>query len=121
LDLPQGDIITDPERATALFRILQETLTNVARHASATQLEVRLVRERGNLLLEVRDNGKGITEEQLSGGTSLGILGMWERASLLGGEIAIRGIPGKGTTVRVRIPDAHQTAQSQASDQGSYR
>jgi signal transduction histidine kinase len=95
LDLPRGDIGTDPERATALFRILQETLTNVARHAGATQLEVRLAREHGNLLLEVRDNGKGISEEQISGGRSLGILGMWERASLLGGEIAIRGLPRK--------------------------
>jgi signal transduction histidine kinase len=121
LDLPQDDIVTDPERATALFRILQETLTNVARHASATQLEVRLAREHGNLLLEVRDNGKGISEEQISGGKSLGILGMWERASLLGGEITIRGIAGKGTAVSVRIPDAPHTAQSQASDQGSYR
>jgi signal transduction histidine kinase len=102
--LQGGDIAIDGESATALFRILQETLTNVARHSDATQLDVRLAKENGTVLLEVRDNGKGISEAQLSGGKALGILGMRERVSLLGGEITIRGIPGKGTTVSVRIP-----------------
>ncbi len=109
VSLPGVDIAADRERATALFRILQETLTNVARHANATQVDVRLTQENGNLILEVRDNGKGIREEELSGGKSLGVLGMRERASLLGGEITISGIPGKGSTVSVRIPaqDVH--------------
>jgi len=106
LDLPRDDIVIDPECATALFRILQETLTNVARHANASQVEVQLAQEDGDLLLEVRDNGKGISKEQLWGGKSLGVLGMRERASMLGGEITIIGIPGKGTTVSVRIPEA---------------
>jgi PAS domain S-box-containing protein len=109
LDLPPGDILTHPERVTALFRIFQETLTNIARHANATQVDVRLAQENGDLWLEVPDNGQGITNEQLSGGKSLGILGMRERASLLGGELTISGIPGKGTTVSARIPEVPPT------------
>ncbi len=107
LDLPQNDIVIDRERATALFRILQETLTNVARHASATHVNMRLAQEDGSLILEVRDNGKGISEERLSAGRPLGILGMRERALLLGGELAISGAPGDGTTIRVRIPGTY--------------
>jgi signal transduction histidine kinase len=109
LDLPREDIAVDPERATAIFRILQETLTNVARHADASQVEVRLAKEDGDLTLEVHDNGKGIPEDKLSNGESLGILGMRERALLLGGEIIISGAPGQGTIVRVRIPEARRT------------
>jgi signal transduction histidine kinase len=104
LDLPQEDIVIEQERATALFRILQETLTNVVRHAHATEVNVRLAKEEGRLTLNIRDNGKGIDAEQLSFSRSLGILGMRERAWLLGGELDISGAPGKGTTVRVRIP-----------------
>ena len=106
LDLPQQDIAVDRERATALFRIFQETLTNIARHANATKVDVRLARENSNLFLEVRDNGLGVTEKQLSAATSLGILGMRERALLLGGELIISGAPGRGTGVSVRIPAA---------------
>jgi PAS domain S-box-containing protein len=109
LDLPGDDIEIDQERATAMFRIFQETLTNVARHAKASEVGVRLAKENGDLTLEVHDNGTGIDEEQLSGGRSLGILGMRERAALLGGELGIIGAPEKGTTVRVRIPVAHRT------------
>lgn len=101
---PQGEIIIDRERATALFRIFQETLTNVARHAEATRLNVLLVEDDGTFLLEVRDNGRGFTNEQLLARKSLGILGMRERALLLGGELTIKGVPGKGTTVKARIP-----------------
>jgi signal transduction histidine kinase len=107
LDLPEDDIVIDRERATALFRILQETLTNVKRHANATQVNVRLAKEGGSLTLEVHDNGKGINEEELSAGRSLGILGMRERSLLLGGEFTITGGLGEGTTVRVRIPETH--------------
>jgi PAS domain S-box-containing protein len=105
--LPDVDIAMDPERATALFRIFQETLTNVARHANATQVNIRLV-QNGDLSLEVRDDGKGIPEKQLSAGQSLGILGIRERALLLGGELTISGGPGKGTIVKVRIPNIHR-------------
>jgi signal transduction histidine kinase len=106
LDLPQGDIAVEPERATAIFRILQETLTNVARHADASEVEVRLADENGYLTLQVHDNGIGIPEDKLTSGESLGILGMRERTLLLGGELTICGRPGNGTTVRVRIPES---------------
>ena len=107
LDLPDEDIVIDQERTTAIFRIFQETLTNVTRHAQATQVDVRLEREDGSIVLEVRDNGRGIAEDQFSTGRSLGILGMRERALLLGGELTIRGAAGKGTIVRVVIPGVH--------------
>ncbi len=110
LELPENDSGIDPDRATAIFRILQETLTNVARHANAAFVHVRLLKECRNVILEVHDNGRGATEEQLSASGSLGIRGMRERALLLGGELAIRGIPSLGTTVRVRIPLAESTS-----------
>ena len=70
---------------------------------------MRLDEEDGHLTLEVHDNGGGVSEEQLSAGSSLGILGMRERARLLGGELTIAGALGAGTTVRVRIPETHPT------------
>ncbi len=114
--VPQEDMAIDPERATAIFRILQETLTNVARHAGASKVEVRLARENGELTVEVQDNGKGIPEEKLSAGKSLGILGMRERAMLLGGELTICGLPGNGTIVRVRIPEAWPASRELEDD-----
>jgi PAS domain S-box-containing protein len=104
VSLPEEDIALDQERATALFRIFQETLTNIARHAAATEVNGRLSNQDGVLLLEVRDNGKGVNQEQLCAPTSLGILGMRERALLLGGDLTITGAPGQGTVVSARIP-----------------
>jgi len=120
LDLPQDDVVIDQERATAVFRIFQETLTNVARHATATEVDVRLAENDGELTLEVHDNGKGVSEEQLGSGSSLGILGMRERALLLGGELTIVGTLGEATTVSVRIPETHPTSPKDASDPDSY-
>jgi PAS domain S-box-containing protein len=117
LELPEDDIVIDQERATALFRILQETLTNVARHANATQVNVRLAKEEGTLILQVHDNGKGIDKEELLAGRSLGILGMRERALLLGGGLAISGSPGQGTTIEVRIKE---TATKRPSDSKNW-
>ena len=102
------NVVRRKNHATALFRILQEILTNVARHANATQVKVRLAKEEGSLILEVHDNGKGVSKEELSAGRSLGILGMRERALLLGGELTISGAPAFGTTVTVRIPGGLQ-------------
>jgi len=102
-DLPEMNPDIDAARATALFRILQETLTNIARHAGATQVTIGLSQQSGHLSLEVGDNGGGIGEEQLRASSSLGILGMRERTRLLGGEFFI-GNPGSGTAVRVSIP-----------------
>jgi len=94
----------DAARALALFRILQEALTNVTRHAHAGAVRIML-KERGNFLtLTVKDNGRGITKAQMSSVESIGLLGMGERARLLGGRVSIAGISGRGTTVAVRVP-----------------
>jgi len=106
LNLPGQDIAMDPERATALYRILQESLTNVARHAAASQVEVELRRQGKDLTLIVQDNGKGMSMDKLSSRESLGILGMQERALVFGGHVVFCTGPGMGTTVRVRIPHA---------------
>jgi len=108
LDLTE-DAVVDREPATALFRIFQEAITNVARHANATEVRTRLAKEDGGLTLEVHDNGQGFDEKQLPHLRSLGILGMQERALILGGEFTITSAPAKGTTVRVRIPAARRT------------
>ncbi len=94
-----------PAVATALFRILQECLTNIARHSGATCTSVRLDRRGNDFLLRVHDNGTGITDEALALPQSLGLLGMKERATMLGGEVVFQ--PGRkgGTVVTVRIPD----------------
>lgn len=89
---------------TAFFRIFQETLTNIIRHSEATRVDVRLSETGGYFVLEVRDNGRGITEREIQNPTSIGLLGMRERAALLGGEVLFHGAPGHGTTVTVRIP-----------------
>jgi PAS domain S-box-containing protein len=94
----------DAERRTALFRIFQETLTNVARHSQATIVEVRLQETAGQLVLEVSDNGQGFSEKQITDPRSVGLLGMRERAHILGGELQITSAPDQGTTVTARIP-----------------
>ncbi len=90
--------------STAMFRIFQEILTNVARHAKASVVHITLQERTGNLVLEVRDNGRGVTESELADPQSLGLVGMRERALLLGGETTFRGNAETGTTVRVSIP-----------------
>jgi signal transduction histidine kinase len=96
----------DRTRALALFRILQEALTNVVRHAHAGAVHITL-RERGKLLtLMVKDNGRGITKAERSSMGSIGLLGMAERARLLGGRVVIEGVQGRGTTVTVQVPMA---------------
>ena len=99
-----ADIDLDQDRSTAIFRILQETLTNVARHANATRVNVSLKEKGGQLVLRVRDNGKGITQEQISHPKSIGLIGIRERVYSWGGEVIINGVPGKGTTVTASIP-----------------
>ncbi len=102
--LPDVHLAIDKGHGTALFRILQETLTNVARHAGATIIDICLSRNVRDLVLEVRDNGRGITEAEITGSRSLGLLGMKERSLLLNGELKIQGVPGKGTIVCIRVP-----------------
>lgn len=98
------DITFDKDRNTALFRILQETLTNIARHAEATEVSISLEARDGEIQLTVQDNGRGIRDDELSNPQSFGLMGMRERAIMFGGNALIEGFPGRGTTVTVRIP-----------------
>lgn len=94
----------DKDLATALYRMLQEALTNVVRHANATAVEITLRATPHDIQLEVADNGRGITDRQLHDARSLGLLGMWERARTWRGDVAITGAGGQGTTVIATIP-----------------
>jgi PAS domain S-box-containing protein len=96
----------DREQSTAVFRIFKEALTNILRHAQATNVEIAITAEAGEFILTVSDNGRGITEDERTDSRSLGILGMRERANLVNGEIAIWGTEGKGTVITVRVPMA---------------
>jgi PAS domain S-box-containing protein len=98
------DTVSDTIRATAIFRIVQETLTNVMRHAAASHVNVTLEKKDDTLIIEVRDNGIGIREGRIFGSKSLGLVGIRERVLLLGGETVIRGKPGEGTLLRVTLP-----------------
>lgn len=97
-------VIMEEDLNTVFFRIFQETLTNIIRHANASKVDVNLAEDHGSLVLIVKDNGRGITREQLSKISSLGLLGMRERAGLLGGEVTITGKRNKGTKVVASIP-----------------
>ncbi len=99
-----GELTVDSDRSTALFRIFQEILTNVARHAQATRVEAVMQAVGAEVWLEVKDNGRGIKKSEIAGAKSLGLLGMRERAFILGGEVEISGTAGKGTAVRVKVP-----------------
>jgi signal transduction histidine kinase len=105
-DCKEGSV--EKDLATTIFRIFQETLTNVTRHSSATQVHVRLIQKDGEIHLEVADNGKGITREQIANPKSFGIVGIRERVNLWGGIVTISGKPRKGTTIKVRIPMHHR-------------
>ena len=107
LRLPEGEVVLDKERSTAVFRIFQEILTNIARHSKASGVEVNLSISGDLLELKVADDGIGISESQISRNGSLGLLGMRERAQLFGGKVSIHGVPGRGTTVSVSIPMPH--------------
>jgi signal transduction histidine kinase len=90
--------------STAVFRIFQEILTNVARHAGASRIRVTLRKLEAKLFLQVQDNGCGITQEKLARSRSFGLLGMQERAWAIGGELEIHGSPRSGTTVTLNVP-----------------
>lgn len=98
------------QQSTAVFRIVQEALTNILRHAQATRVGVAMSEEDGILVLTVSDNGRGITEAEKLGRNSLGLLGMQERAHLIGGSVDIAGVRDAGTTLHVRVPLATAAA-----------
>jgi signal transduction histidine kinase len=104
IHMPRGQLRLPGDVSTDLFRILQEALTNIVRHACATEVRVRLKMDEKVVKLVVRDNGIGITRKNLLGSSTFGIMGMQERVARLGGEVTVRGIHGRGTTVVVCIP-----------------
>jgi signal transduction histidine kinase len=116
LQLGMDDLPLAPDMATGLFRVFQEALTNVARHAQATQVQVTLQGQADQLILQVRDDGRGIDPLALKNSGSLGLISMRERVQLLSGELMITGQPGEGTTVLVKIPLS--TAQPQPPGNG---
>ena len=94
----------DQDRATTIFRICQEALTNVIRHANAGKVKITLTEEPERIVLEISDNGKGISAEQLSNPKSFGLISMRERAYSWGGDVNINSSPGEGTRVKVIMP-----------------
>jgi len=99
-----GNIKVPENSSIALFRICQETLTNVARHSKATNVKVSMYNEDNNVILRTRDNGIGIEESQISNSKSFGLIGIRERALALGGDVKIMGREKMGTTLTVSIP-----------------
>jgi len=94
----------DPDLSITIFRILQESLTNVARHSRATRAEIKLRKRRKHIKLEIRDNGIGIKPEEINSSRSLGIIGMRERVKSWGGEMKITGERNRGTVIAIKLP-----------------
>jgi len=109
LDVTPPDLELEDPQATALFRILQESLTNVSRHANASRVEVHIEGTGENITLSVRDNGRGFMPQEPRKPNSYGLLGLRERVYLLGGEVDIDSMPGKGAEITVHIPRDAQT------------
>jgi signal transduction histidine kinase len=100
------------EQEIMLFRIFQESLTNVVRHAQASAVKVRLTRRNGVFELKVSDNGRGISESEAMDPRALGLLGMRERAVLAGGTFDVSGRSGRGTVIRIAVALNHKSARS---------
>jgi signal transduction histidine kinase len=98
------DFNLDETRATALFRIVQESLSNVARHAQASQVHVKLGRDGGRFVMQIADDGVGMFPGNRRKPNSFGLLGIEERISALGGTFAVNSIPGEGTTLSLSLP-----------------
>jgi len=108
----------DPVSSTAVFRLFQETLTNVARHAQATRVTAELEVTGDELRLQVRDNGRGISTTEIGNSKSLGLVGMRERVQQLNGQLSISGTPGRGTTVLIRVPLANHNGATPRDMEG---
>jgi signal transduction histidine kinase len=104
LSVNPEEIELDEDLAVAVFRIFQEALTNVHRHAEATRVDANLEVNEQSLILAVHDNGKGITRKQIWDSQSFGLIGIKERARMFGGEVKIKGKRKKGTTLTARVP-----------------
>ena len=105
IDSSVANLDLTKEQSTAVFRIFQETLTNIMRHSGATEVDVRLEMNKDTLILEVADNGRGITEAEIDNSHSFGLLGIRERLYPWNGQVDFIGHPNKGTRVIVRVPN----------------
>jgi signal transduction histidine kinase len=101
--LPHGTTLDHPH-SIAAFRVFQETMTNIARHANASAVRIRLRESRAAFTMDIQDNGRGITKTEISNVSSVGLLGMRESVEPLGGSLSITGRRGRGTRVVVRFP-----------------
>ena len=111
----------DRQVSTAVFRIFQEALTNVLRHARATRIEASVVEKGRSIELVIRDNGRGITREESAKPGSYGLLGMRERAGMLGGKVRVVGSPRHGTAVLARIPVRPEKGESHDHEEDTDR
>jgi signal transduction histidine kinase len=116
-----GDVALDTARSTDVFRVLQEALTNVARHAAATRIDLVVTYAEGRLVLELRDNGRGIPDPTAAGRQSIGLIGMRERVTRWGGSLDIRSGHGEGTTLRVELPVSDAGSQQGGGRDASSR
>ena len=119
--LPQEALHLDADRSTAIFRIFQESLTNVARHAHATRVEALLEMQDDRIIFQVIDNGSGFDPAEAKARKSLGLVGMQERALLLNGDLKIEGAPGAGTTLTLTIPLPRPVAGGKNHNEGLDR
>jgi signal transduction histidine kinase len=104
LTLPPEPLSLDRNRSTVIYRVLQESLTNVARHAGATMVAVSLEKRDGEIRLSVRDNGRGVSKEEAEDPHAFGLIGMRERIEFLGGVFSIEGSKDRGTAVTAALP-----------------
>jgi signal transduction histidine kinase len=104
LRFPDSPVSLTPETSITVFRVFQEALTNVIRHAQATAARISLETSGPELVLEIEDDGKGIQPDAIADTRSLGLLGMAERASALGGNVSVAPIAPHGTRVTLRLP-----------------
>jgi signal transduction histidine kinase len=115
--LPHGATLDHPH-SIAAFRVFQEALTNIARHANASAVRIRLSEARGVFTMDIQDNGRGITKRQINDVSSIGLLGMREAVEPLGGTLSITGRRGRGTRVVARFPLPSQPQRARTKPQG---
>ncbi|MDO9194757.1 MAG: ATP-binding protein, partial [Undibacterium sp.] len=100
----EEQLILDDAHSTAIFRIVQESLTNVVRHAAASEVQIEFQRDESILSFKISDNGRGIEKEDMQKSRSFGLVGMRERVKAMQGELTITSMIGEGTNLEIRLP-----------------